>query len=292
MAAKVLPFIQLTKPSIILLVLVTSVAALAAQGFLFSNPLESFFIIGAIALAAGSANAFNQYFDRDIDQLMDRTKSRRPLPQGLLKPSSALTFAILLGAGSTAYLWMYWTPLSAIISAGTIFYYAFFYTLVLKRRHHYNIVIGGAAGATGPLIAWAAIENNLSLYSWLMFILIFMWTPPHFWALALAIKDEYKNVKVPMLPVTHGIKRTKVEIWLYTFSLLPISLVPWVMKDAGFFYLLAALVLWLWYLLESYRSLAKKSDRSNYLRLFGVSIFYLFFLFVAMMVDGALRFYS
>jgi protoheme IX farnesyltransferase len=163
--------------------------------------------------------------------------------------------------------------------------------LFLKRRHHYNIVIGGAAGSTGPLIAWAAVDGGLSLYAWVMFVIIFMWTPPHFWALALAIKDEYQEVGVPMLPVTHGVKRTKQEIWIYTWSLLPLSLVPWLMGEAGLVYLSSSLALWLWYLIETHLQLPQ-TDRKNYMRLFGVSILYLLFLFVGILIDGGVRYFS
>jgi len=291
MSFKVLPFLQLTKPSIVFLVLITSLAALAGQGFLFVDWQRSLYIIVAIGAAAGSANAFNQYLDRDIDQLMNRTKSRRPIPQGLVSPRAAFIFAVIMGIGSTLYLWMYWTPLAAMISLATIFYYAVFYTLILKRRHHYNIVIGGAAGAAGPLIAWAAVAGEVSVYAWLMFLIIFMWTPPHFWALALAIKDEYKSVHVPMLPVTHGVKRTELEIWIYTLILLPLSALPYVLGDTGKFYLYASIVLWLWYFVATKVGL-KRGQRKDLLKLFGVSIIYLFLIFIAMIVDGGLRFSS
>jgi len=285
---KILPFLHLTKPSIVFLVLVTSLAALAGEGFLFWDWKSSLYILIAIGAAAGSANAFNQYLDRDIDQLMNRTKTRRPIPQGLLSPLAALIFAWVLAIGSTLYLWIFWTPLSALISVATIFYYAVFYTQILKRRHHYNIVIGGAAGAAGPLIAWAAVTGEVSVYAWIMFLIIFMWTPPHFWALALAIKDEYKSVHVPMLPVTHGVKRTELEIWIYTLLLLPLTLAPYFLGGTGKFYLATAGVLWLWYFWATKVGL-KKAQRKDLLKLFGVSIIYLFLLFIGMIVDGGMR---
>lgn len=283
-------YIQLTKPSIVLLVLVTALSALAAQGLLFESPLESFFIVLAIGMAAGSANAFNQFIDRDIDSVMDRTRRKRPIPLGHISPASAFAFALSLGILSTLYLGFQWNWLSAFISACTIFYYTVIYTIWLKRRHHYNIVIGGAAGAAGPLIAWAAVEGSVSPYAWIMFAVIFMWTPAHFWALALAIKDEYRQVSVPMLPVVCGDQRTRWEIVLYTISLLPVTLIPLVFQWASWIYGLTALLLWIWYMFETYKRL-KIGDRSSYMKLFYFSILYLFLLFIGVGIDGAFRFY-
>lgn len=281
---------KLTKPNIVLLVVITALAALAAQGLLFSEPLDAFLMVIAIGMAAGSANAFNQFLDRDIDAVMDRTKSKRPLAMKLISPAAAFSFALILGFASTWYLWFFWNPLAAVISVATIFYYTVIYTMLLKRRHYYNIVVGGAAGAAGPLIAWAAAENVISPYAWLMFALIFMWTPAHFWALALAIRDEYKMVSVPMLPVVRGVSRTKLEIWLYTLSLLPFSLLLFFYTEASWFYLVASLLLWFWYLMETFKGL-KNSDKRSYMKLFYFSILYLFLIFVAIGIDGALRFY-
>jgi len=284
-------YIQLTKPTIVLLVVITAFATLAAQGMLFESPFQALAIVVAIGLAAGSANAFNQFIDRDIDSVMNRTKKRRPIPMGKIKPAAALVFASILGAGSTFYLWFFWNPLTAIISAATIVYYTVIYTMLLKRRHHYNIVIGGAAGAAGPLIAWAAVEGNVSVYAWILFGLIFMWTPAHFWALALAIKDDYAQVQVPMLPVVRGTGRTRWEIVLYTLSLLPLSFVPYFYGYAGRAFLMAAVGLWLWYIYQTFKQMKLKMKKA-YMKLFYVSILYLFLLFLAVAVDGAVRFYG
>lgn len=283
-------YIQLTKPSIILLVLVTAFAALAAQGILFEAPVESMFMVVAIGMAAGSANAFNQFLDRDIDSVMQRTKKRRPIPMGKIKPLAAFVFAAILGVASTFYLWWAWSFLAAFVSAATIFFYTVIYTLWLKRRHHYNIVIGGAAGAAGPLIAWAAVEGHISLYAWILFLIIFMWTPPHFWALALAIKDEYGGVKVPMLPVSHGDRRTRIEVFWYTVSLLPLTILPFWLGYTTLVFLVGGLALWVLYLLKTIRCLKEKT-KPAYMSLFFFSILYLFALFLIVSIDGAYQFY-
>jgi len=283
-------FLQLTKPSIVLLVLVTALAALGAQGLLFEEPFQALLIVLAIGMSAGSANAFNQFIDRDIDAEMERTRNRRPIPMGKISPKSAFVFALVLGLVSTFYLGVQWSWLSAGLAAFTIFYYTVIYTIWLKRSHYYNIVIGGAAGSAGPIIAWAAAEGQVSNYAWILFALIFMWTPAHFWALALAIKEEYRKVSVPMLPVVCGDQRTRKEIVLYTWSLLPISLMPVFFGMTTWFYGASAIGLWLWYIVETYKRL-KMADRKSYLKLFYFSILYLFLLFCAVGVDGALRYF-
>lgn len=284
-------YLQLTKPSIVLLVVITAIAALAAQGMLFADPFNSFMITLAIGFAAGSANAFNQFLDRDIDSVMARTKKKRPLPMGLIKPWAAFVFALSLGVSSTVYLWLEWNFLAAFVSASTIAFYTIIYTMILKRRHHYNIVIGGAAGSAGPLIAWAAVEGHIHFYAWMLFIFIFVWTPAHFWALALAIKDEYKQVSVPMLPVSHGEKRTRIEVWIYTWALLPLTIIPYLTGLTTYWFLAGGLALWGWYLLETKKRMAV-GDKKSYMKLFYVSILYLFLVFLLVGVDGAIRYYA
>jgi protoheme IX farnesyltransferase len=283
-------YIQLTKPTIIFLVAMTGLCTMAAEGSLFTHPIAMLFCLSAIILSAGSANAFNQFIDRDIDALMDRTRKRRPLPLEQLTPARALIFAIILGFVSNIYLWVKFTPLASLISIGTILFYVIVYTLWLKRRHYYNIVIGGAAGATTPLIVSAAVNGEISLIAWVAFWIIFTWTPPHFWALALAVKEEYEAVKIPMLPNVHGERRTQIEILVYTVLLLPISLVPSFFKqEVGQFYLVSAVGCWLVYMFYTIFKL-KEATRVAYRKLFFVSIVYLFVLFVALGVDGALRY--
>jgi len=281
-------YLQLTKPTIIALVAITGLGTMVAEGSIFHEPLKMSLVLIAIILSAASANAINQFIDRDIDSVMDRTRSKRPLPLHSIAPVSALSFALLLGIVSNAFLWIKINPLSAIISVATILFYVFIYTLWLKRRHHYNIVIGGAAGATAPLIASAAGTNDLSALSWILFGIIFTWTPPHFWALALALKDQYEKVRIPMLPNVLGDERTRLEIVLYTLILLPLGLIPCFMENAGILYAILSIALWLWYMRETVVQL-KKQTVSAYRRLFFVSIGYLFFLFLGLMLDGLWR---
>jgi len=279
---------RLTKPSIVLLVVITGFAGMAADGSLFTEPLKMLAILVAISLSAGSANALNQFIDRDIDAVMERTKKKRPLPRLQVSPQEALVFGLVLGVISNLYIWWASNGIAAAISVATILFYIFVYTLWLKRRHHYNIVIGGAAGATAPLIASAAAFGTPSLISWFLFLIIFFWTPPHFWALALAIKDEYAKVKVPMLPNVLGDKRTRVEIFWYTVFLLPLTVAPFFLDLTGWIFLVAVLALWLWYMWETVFQLRLQSVTA-YKKLFYVSIGYLFFLFIAAGLDGAVR---
>ncbi len=280
-------YLQLTKPTIILLVVITGFSTMAAEGSLFQNPLFMTVVLLAIALSAASANAFNQFIDRDIDAVMERTKRRRPLPLQTVRPLHAFIFALIVGAITNLYLYIYVNPVAAWISVATILFYVFIYTLWLKRRHYYNIVIGGAAGATAPLIASAAVNGRPSLLSWILFLIIFTWTPPHFWALALALKEEYQRVKIPMLPNVLGEKRTRTEIIIYTFLLLPLSIIPFFWNEAGMTYLGSAFMLWVWYWRETVMLL--KSQK--YKKLFWISIFYLFGLFIVLALDGAIRFW-
>lgn len=281
-------YARLTKPSIVLLVVITGLAAMAVDGSLFDQPVKMLIILLAITLSAGSANALNQFIDRDIDAVMERTRKKRPLPMLQVSPAEALIFGIVLGIGSNLYLWWFGNALAALISVATILFYVFVYTMWLKRRHHYNIVIGGAAGATAPLIASAAALGTPSLASWFLFLIIFFWTPPHFWALALAIKDQYAKVKVPMLPNVLGDHRTRVEIFWYTIFLLPLTVTPFLLGLAGWVFLLAVVGLWVWYMASTITQLRIKTI-SSYKKLFYVSIGYLFFLFMAAGLDGAIR---
>lgn len=277
-------YFSLTKPTIVLLFVVTGAAAVVAEGSLLDHPGKLLLVLLAMAMTAGSANALNMYFDRDIDALMDRTKRRRPLPLHKITPENAARFGIVIGSIAIAFYGIATSWVAAFWSFFTIAFYVGIYTLWLKRRTPYNIVIGGAAGATAPLIGWAAATGHVSPLAWVLFLIVFLWTPPHFWALAIAIQDDYKAAKVPMLPVTHGEKRTRLEILLYTILLIPVTLLPYFLHTSGMIYLVSASVLGGFYLYKTVQLLGRET-RSDAKKLFWISIVYLFLLFIALFVD-------
>jgi len=281
-------YIQLTKPRIVVLVLVTALAALVVQGSLLSHPGQLSLVLFAITLVAGSANAFNQYFERDLDALMARTRNRRPLPLRHVSPRSALAFAIGIGALSVGLLYFMATPLSAWLALGTIVFYGFFYTLWLKPRTVHNIVIGGAAGAMGPVIAWAAATGSLTLAPILMFLIIFLWTPPHFWALALCVKEDYRAAGIPMLPIVKGDEETYRQIEIYSAALVVLTLSMPLLRTGGLLYALLALGLgavFLWKAIQARRAATVKAAWG----VFGYSILYLFALFLGLIADAIWR---
>lgn len=277
-------YFALTKPTIVLLFVVTGAAAMVAEGSLLDQPGKFLLVLLAMAMTAGSANALNMYFDRDIDALMDRTKRRRPIPLHKISPENAAVFGLVTGALAIAYYLYETNWVAAFWSFFTIAFYVGIYTLWLKRRTPYNIVIGGAAGATAPLIGWAAATGHVSPLAWVLFLVVFMWTPPHFWALAIAIQDEYKAAKVPMLPVTHGERRTRLEILVYTVLLVPITLLPYYLGTSGKIYLVSASVLGGFYLWKTVQ-LLRRETRADAKKLFWISILYLFLLFIALFAD-------
>lgn len=282
--ARISAYFSLTKPTIVLLFVVTGAAAVVAEGSLLDQPGKMLLVLLAMAMTAGSANALNMYFDRDIDALMDRTKRRRPIPLHKISPENAARFGLVIGAIAIAFYGYATNWIAAFWSFFTIAFYVGIYTLWLKRRTPYNIVIGGAAGATAPLIGWAAASGHVSPLAWVLFLIVFMWTPPHFWALAIAIQDDYKAAKVPMLPVTHGERRTRLEILLYTILLIPITVAPYFLGTSGLFYLGSALVLGGYYLWKTVQ-LLQRETREDAKKLFWISILYLFLLFTALFVD-------
>ncbi len=239
------------------------------------------------AMAAGAASALNQFWDRDIDAVMDRT-SKRPIPGGLVGPSQALTFGIATGILSIVLLAVYTTWLAAALGLFSIFFYVVIYTMWLKRSTPQNIVIGGAAGATAPLIGWAAVTGEVSLEAWLMFAIIFLWTPPHFWALALYRKEEYARAGVPMMPVVAGEHATRVQMVVYTWLTLLCSVGLWFAGSSGWLYLLVAIGLGLEFLRRAHDLLARPSE-TGARSLFVFSIFYLLGLFIAIFLDEVLR---
>ncbi|HEX5030583.1 MAG TPA: heme o synthase [Candidatus Eisenbacteria bacterium] len=280
-----LDYIQLTKPRIVLLVIVTAVAGLVVEGSLLRDPARFALVLLAITMTAGSANAFNQYFERDLDATMARTRLKRPLPRHRVPEQGALAFAIGVGALSVILLVLVANALSAALALATIVFYGFYYTLWLKPRTVHNIVIGGAAGAMGPVIAWAAASGTVALPPVLMFLVIFLWTPPHFWALALCVQDDYKKTGIPMLPVVKGEPETYRQIELYTIGLVALTLAMPFLNSGGAIFGASALLLGGVFVWKSWRAKRAMTTRSAW-QVFGYSIVYLFVLFIAIIVDA------
>ena len=274
-------YVALTKPRIIELLLITTVPSMVlAAGGWPGTWLVTITLIGG-TLSAGGANTLNNYIDRDIDQQMKRT-SRRPLPRRRVEPVDALRFGVALGVLGFAVLWAATNLLAASISTAALLFYVFVYSLTLKRTTPQNIVIGGAAGAAPVLVGWAAVTNSVDLAAWILFAIVFYWTPPHFWALAMRYRDDYAAVEVPMLPVIAGPKKTAQQIILYstmlvfvTFWLIPVANLGWV-------YGASAAVLGAWMLFDSVRLLRNPDTAMN---LFRTSTIYLSLLFAAIWVD-------
>jgi len=280
-------YINLSKPRIVLLFVITGLTSIIMEGSLLGQPTKLWSIILGITLIGASANVINQFYDRDIDAIMERTAKKRPLALGKMSANKALIFGVVLGLAGTYLLWKFGNELAAFFGVFTIFYYIVIYTMWLKRRTSYNIVIGGAAGATAPLIGWAAATGRVSWVAFWLFAIIFMWTPPHFWALALVVKDEYKKAAVPMLPVVHGEKRTRIEIALYSLLLVPITLFPSIREAAGPVYTVLAVLLGGGFLYFAFEMFRRKDNRSAF-KLFGYSIVYLLTLFIVMSVAALL----
>ncbi|MFN5513506.1 MAG: heme o synthase [Cyanobacteriota bacterium] len=279
-------YYQLTKPRIIPLLLITTAAALwvASEGQVDLKIL--FFTLTGGALAAASAQVFNCIYDQDIDYEMLRTRER-PLPSGRVQPRHALIFGLALGALSFGLFALFVNLLSGLLALSGIVFYLLIYTHALKRHTVQNIVIGGAAGAIPPLVGWAAVTGDLSWSAWLLFALVFAWTPPHFWALALMIKDDYAQVSVPMLPVVAGDEATVKQIWLYSLAVVPLSLLlVYPLHACGYLYGLAALVLGGKFLAQAWCLRQAPHDRELARELFKFSIFYLMLLSLAMVIDS------
>jgi heme o synthase len=276
-------YIALTKPRIIELLLITTVPTmvLAARGWPEWRLLGVTLLGGT--LAAGGANAINMVVDRDIDALMQRTQTR-PLVTGLIRPRDALIFALTLQVGAFAVLWAGANLLSAVLAASAALFYVFVYTLWLKRTSRQNIVIGGAAGAVPVLVGWAAVRDSLDWAPVVLFAAIFLWTPPHFWALAIRHADDYKAASVPMLPVVETLERTIRQMILYTVVLVAVTLVMVPVSDLGWIYGASAGllgVLFLWGTID----LGRRPSLQRSMRLFGFSITYVSLLFLAITVD-------
>jgi protoheme IX farnesyltransferase len=288
-------YVALTKPRIIELLLVTTVPAmvLAARdvpglGVGQWSWLVVCTLVGG-SLAAGSANAINCYLDRDIDELMARTR-RRPLPAHRVEPERAVVFGLVLGAISIVLMAWLVNLLAAFLTLLAIGFYVVVYTILLKRTSVQNIVIGGAAGALPPVIGWAAITGSVALPAILLFAIVFYWTPPHFWALSLRIRKDYEAARVPMLPVVHGIPETTRQIGLYTILLVAISLAMFSVARMGAIYLGAAVVLGAIFIWQAYRlwreGASEERSTAGAIRLYRYSITYLSLLFLAIAVDA------
>ncbi len=282
-----LAYLELTKPRITMLVVITGVPGLLLAAHGFPGARVFFGTLVGTVLAAASAASLNMYFDRDIDALMRRT-AMRPLPAGILPPASALGLGFVLAALAWMVLLLCANLLAATIGMASILYYAVLYTVWLKRRTPQNIVIGGGAGASAPLIAWAAVTGRIELAGLMLFAIIFLWTPPHFWALSLYRRDDYERAGLPMLPVTHGERETRRQILLYSIALVAVTLVVAPLAGLGTIYGVTAAVLGGGFLLGAIR-LYRDEETRHAVSLFRYSILYLFLLFVMMTVDAALR---
>jgi heme o synthase len=276
-------FIELLKPRVMSLVVFTGLAGLVVAPARL-HPLLSAVAILCIAVGAGAAGAINMWYDRDIDAVMSRTRDR-PLPAGRVEPAEALALGVILALFSVMLMGLALNWVAAFLLAFTIAFYVFVYTIWLKRRTPQNIVIGGAAGAFPPMIGWAAATGQVSLAAIALFLVIFMWTPPHFWALALCREDDYARAGVPMLPVVAGRRETKRQMLIYTILLLPVALLPTALGVAGWIYGAAALGLGLVFVLAALRVWFDEGDRSAR-QMFGFSILYLFALFALLMADA------
>ncbi|MCC5962183.1 MAG: protoheme IX farnesyltransferase [Rhodobacteraceae bacterium] len=285
-------YIALLKPRVMSLVVFTAlVGLLVAPGSL--HPVEALAAIIFIALGAGASGALNMWWDADIDQIMKRT-ARRPIPAGKVAPQEAMALGVALSGIAVIMLWLATNTLAAGLLAFTIFFYAVIYSMWLKRATPQNIVIGGAAGAFPPMIGWVAVTGSISVEACLMFGLIFMWTPPHFWALALFMKSDYHKARVPMLTVTHGRRATRAHILVYTLALVPVALATAFTSIGGPVYLACALVLnamfvqGAWAIWRRDEGQAEDDGYATEKRVFRFSLSYLFVLFTALLLEAAL----
>jgi len=284
-------WIALLKPRVMSLVVFTGMIGLViAPGRL--NPVLGFTAVLCIAVAAGACGAINMWYDRDIDAVMRRTRNR-PIPAGRIPAGAALGYGIVLASGAVLIMALATNLAAAAVLALSIFFYVFVYTMWLKRRTPQNIVIGGAAGAFPAVVGWAAVTGSISLVPLVLFAIVFFWTPPHFWSLALWANEDYRRAGVPMLPVTAGARETRRQILLYTLVLVPVSLIPWAIGFSGRIYALTALLLGIGFLVHAWRVLRDRQDPTGVSltndapakAAFRFSIVYLFVLFAALPID-------
>jgi protoheme IX farnesyltransferase len=276
-------YYELCKPNVVYMMLICAFVGMLLAEESVSSFGYLFVSLTGIAFCAASAAAVNQVIDRNTDASMTRT-DQRPLPQGELSPTHASLFALIIGILGALILYLYVNTLTMILTLSSLVGYAFIYTVYLKRATPQNIVIGGLAGAAPPLLGWSSITNTIDPYALLLVLIIFVWTPPHFWALAIFRKDEYAKESIPMLPVTHGVAFTKLQIVLYTIILFIVSVLPYVVLMSGEIYLFSALILstiFLYYSINLYFS----NDDKDAMRTFQFSIYYIFLIFLALLID-------
>ena len=277
----------LMKPRVMSLVIFTCAVGLLTSN-LNINIADAMIGITLVALGAGAAGCLNMWYESDLDALMTRT-CLRPIPTGKINRNQALTFGIVLSVISVVALNYFANFLSASLLLFTIFFYLFVYTIWLKRKTPQNIVIGGAAGALPPVIGWTIATNAISLEPLTLFLIIFVWTPSHFWALSLYKADDYKKAKIPMLPLTDGIEKTKIHIFIYSLLMLPVIIFPYLIDFSGFIYLVPALILTIYYNIICYDLYKYKKGRfelKKAKKVFGYSILYLFLIFVLFLIDS------
>ena len=282
-------YYELTKPRVVMLIVFTAIVGMFVSVPGWPGVMPLLFGTLGIGLAASSAAVYNHVLDARIDIQMMRTRGR-PLPQGKLTEKSALTFATALCIISMLILWFLVNPLTAILTFCSLIGYAVIYTGWLKRATPQNIVIGGAAGAAPPILGWTAVTNEVEAGALLMFLIVFVWTPPHFWALAIARKEEYAKVDIPMLPVTHGEAYTRLNILLYSILLVLVTILPYLIGMSGVIYLLTALVLDVYFMYFAIQMYRVPDDMELPMKMFKYSISYLGYLFAALLVDHYLLF--
>lgn len=276
-------YYHLCKPNVVYMMLICAFVGMLLAEQTVKSYGYLFISLAGIALCSASAAAINQVVDRKTDASMTRT-DQRPLPQGELSATHASIFALVIGVFGALILYFYVNTLTMTLTIASLIGYAFIYTIYLKRATPQNIVIGGLAGAAPPLLGWASVSNTIDPYALLLVLIIFVWTPPHFWALAIYRKDEYAKESIPMLPVTHGVVFTKLQIVLYTIILFIVSILPYVVLMSGMIYLVSAVLLssaFLYYSIKLYYS----SDDEDAMRTFQFSIYYIFLIFLALLLD-------
>ncbi len=275
------------KPRVMSLVLFTCMVGMLIAPINVSS-IKSLISLFAVALGSGAAGALNMWYESDLDALMSRT-CLRPIPTGRIKKNQALYFGIALTVLSTTMLYYSSNLLSSILLAFTIGFYFFIYTIWLKRKTSQNIVIGGAAGALPPVIGWTIATGQISIEPLILFLIIFFWTPSHFWALSLYKAGDYKRAKIPMLPITDGIKKTKMNIFLYSLAMLPVVIAPYFFEFASITYFFISFVMTIYYAFLCFKLLKENNTKiSNIIarKIFVYSIFYLFVVFLALLIDN------